>query len=195
MSNKLNHYKYYIMQTLQKPTKETIEAIDLSAQHQLTVSGRSVEFLNGEPGKEHYKLLAWISTQFKSSKITEVGTLDGCGALALSYNDNNQVTTWDIRFYDDCAKFPTNVQRNIVTMNYLTEVAKSKVIFYDTMHDGIMEFQFIAALIAFKWKGVLILDDIYLYECMTTMWNDIPLRKEDWTDIGHHSGTGIVFFD
>ncbi len=180
---------------MNKPTKEEVQAIDLSAQHALTNSGRSVEFINGVPGMEHYKLLAWISGQFNKIKIAEVGTLDGCGALALSFNPKNRVKTFDVRFYDDCANFPKNVERTLVDDNFIEEVIKSKVIFYDTMHDGVMEREFIAELVKNDYKGIVIFDDIYLYDCMKSFWNDITQRKEDWTELGHWSGTGVVFFD
>lgn len=180
---------------MKKPTKEEVQAIDLTKQHQLTNSGRSAEFMNAEPSKEHYKLLAWFSSQFNNIKISEVGTLDGCGTLALSYNPKNKVTTYDVRFYDDRATFPKNVTCKLVDDTYLDEVVKSKVIFYDTMHDGVLEREFIVDLEKRGYKGIVIFDDIYLYDCMKSFWDDVKQRKEDWTDLGHWSGTGVVFFD
>ena len=39
------------------------------------------------------------------------------------------------------------------------------------------------------------MDDIVLFPELAKLWSEIPERKEDWTDIGHHSGTGIVYFE
>lgn len=180
---------------MKKPTKETVSAIDLTAQHQFTNSGRSVEFMNGEPGKEHYKLLAWISSQINNSKISEIGTLDGCGALALAFNPSNKVSTYDVNTYTDQPKWPKNVSCKMVNDTYMNDVVKCPVIFYDTMHDGNLERAFVKELDARNYKGVVIFDDIYLNEFMKDFWNGVTQPKEDWTDIGHWSGTGVVFFN
>lgn len=182
---------------MKKPSKEELSLIDLTLQHQMTNSGRSAEFMNAVPGKEHYKLLAWLSMQFNKVSLSEVGTLDGCGALALSYNPKNKVSTYDVRFYDDRANFPKNVTLKLVDeqYNFVDEVVKSPVIFYDTMHDGVLEREFVAELEKRGYKGIVVFDDIYLFDCMKSFWNDVKQRKEDWTDIGHWSGTGVVFFD
>lgn len=180
---------------MKKPTIEQLNAIDLTAQHQFTNSGRSVEFMNGAPGKEHYRLLAWMSLQYTGKNISEVGTLDGCGALALAFNSENKITTYDVRFYDDRATWPENVSAKLVDDVYMDDVVKCPVIFYDTMHDGILERVFVKELKKRKYKGIVIFDDIYLNEFMKQFWIDLEQRKEDWTDIGHWSGTGIAFFD
>lgn len=182
---------------MKKPSKEEVAAIDLIALHgEYCKAGRSAEYLNAEPGKEHYKLLAWISMQYNKAALAEVGTLDGCGALALSFNQKNKVSTWDVRFYDDCCSFPNNVYRGLITEDdHWKEVLKAKVIFYDTMHDGTLEREFVAALKKAKWKGMVIFDDIYLNQWMTAFWNELDVRKEDWTDLGHWSGTGVAFFE
>ena len=180
---------------MKKPTSEMVMAMDLTKQHQFTNSGRSVEFINGDPGKEHYKLLAWIASQFNNVTFSEVGTLDGCGALALSHNPKNKVVTYDIRFYEDRASWPKNVTAKLVDDTYMDEVVKSPVIFYDTMHDGVLEREFINELVKRDYKGIVVFDDIYLHDCMKVWWESVTQRKEDWTDIGHWSGTGVVFFD
>lgn len=190
--------------------------IDLAALQKLTkAEGRSVEYLNAVPGKEHYRLLAHLSLEYTGKILVEVGTLDGCGALALSYNPANQVITYDVRHYDDCTDFPPNVEKKIVPMDptaeeynsFMEEVTKADLIFYDTMHDGEMEKRFVAALMNKEWKGLLILDDINLNEPMKKFWEQLvksskeqenqpgyKILAEDWTDIGHWAGTGAVFF-
>ena len=39
------------------------------------------------------------------------------------------------------------------------------------------------------------MDDIILFPELAKLWDEIPERKADWTDIGHHSGTGIIWFE
>ena len=44
-------------------------------------------------GKEHYRMLAYLSTLFDNEVILDIGTFQGGSALALSYNKNNKVTS------------------------------------------------------------------------------------------------------
>jgi len=44
-----------------------------------------------EPGKEHYKLLSYLSTLFNNSNILDIGTHLGHSSLALSYNKTNTI--------------------------------------------------------------------------------------------------------
>lgn len=180
-----------------KPTKEILNAIDLSEMCNKYVRSRGVDFFNGEPGKEHYKLLAWFSLQFNDTFLVEVGTLDGCGALAMSYNPSNTVTTYDIRFYDDYVSEPKNLRRKLVTdVNYWNDIMKAKFAHYDTDHNGTLERQFLDELVKRNWRGVIMFDDIHLNPLMEKFWQSVTQRKEDWTDIGHGAagaGTGIVW--
>ena len=46
--------------------------------------------------KEHYKLLAYLSSFFNNETIVDIGTYRGLSALALSYNSSNKIITYDI---------------------------------------------------------------------------------------------------
>ena len=59
-------------------------------------SQQEVSFLLGEPGNEHYKLLAYLSTLFNNELLIDLGTYRGLSALAMSYNQKNKVFTFDI---------------------------------------------------------------------------------------------------
>src|SRR5579862_1830524 len=50
----------------------------------------------GIPGQQHYRLLAYLSTLHNNSTIIDIGTHRGSSALALSYNSNNKVISFDI---------------------------------------------------------------------------------------------------
>ncbi len=177
---------------MKKPTTNQLLKIDLTKEHGYTRNGRSVEFFNAEPGKEHYRLLAWLSLQFSGVTICEVGTLDGCGTLALSHNPENRVVSFDVRFYDDRAEMPDNAELKLVYDGFMDEVAKCPLIFYDTMHDGVLEREFVEELRKRDYKGLVVFDDIYLNEPMKQFWYTLSGKKEDWTDIGHWSGTGVL---
>ncbi len=180
---------------IQKPTKEQLNAIDLTELFK-HIRSRGVDFFCADAGVEHYRLLAWFSTQFNNTHLLEVGTLDGCGALALSYNPNNKVSTYDIRFYDDYIDQPPNLKRKLVTdFNYLPDIMRSPFIHYDAMHDGTQEREFLDMLISKGWKGIVMWDDIYFSEPMTKFWNSITQRKEDFTAIGHRTGSGICWIE
>ena len=48
------------------------------------------------PGIQHYKLLAYLSSLFNDVTIIEIGTHVGESAVALAYNKNNIIYTFDI---------------------------------------------------------------------------------------------------
>lgn len=177
-----------------KPTIEEVNAIDLSPWYDL-ITTNNENYLAQPAGVEHYKLLGWLSNQFDDTTIVEIGTLSGFGTIALSMNQSNKVITFDIRDYQWKNKVPENAERKIVYDGYMDEVMLSPIVFYDAAHEGKEEQEFLDYLIEHNWKGVLVLDDIHLNKEMEKFWSDITLPKEDWTDLGHACGTGIVFFN
>lgn len=61
-------------------------------------------------------------------------------------------------------------------------------------HDGAYERRLVETLMEERFKGILVLDDIRANQNMLDMWNWIPMKKLDVTEIAHWSGTGIVIF-
>jgi hypothetical protein len=183
---------------MKKPTLDEIKAIDLSGLYKYAKDNDdNRRLLRGEAGIEHYKLLAWFSNQFNNVVLMEVGTLGGLGTIALSYNQNNIVRSFDIKNYKWGNETPHNAQKNLVYVDFVKDVTPdAPFIFYDTSHNGEDEKWFFKELVKNKWKGVLVLDDIYLNQEMKDFWDWIPKKyeKEDWTDLGHATGTGIVYF-
>lgn len=177
-----------------RPTIDEVQAIDLSPLYDLAVDNPdNRRLLRGRAGVEHYKLLAWFSMLYDGILITEIGTLGGLGLIALSYNSKNHVISFDIRGHDWGNTTPVNAEKKIVYDGYMDEVVKSTIIFYDAAHEGKEEQEFLDELIKRGWKGILVLDDIRLNKEMAKFWANIKLPKEDWTDIGHSVGTGVVF--
>jgi predicted O-methyltransferase YrrM len=148
-----------------------------------------------ESGKEHYRLLMYVSTLYNNETIFDVGTNKCMSALALSYNKSNKVKTYDI-----VKLLPENP--NVDNIEYILgdstkdlDLEKCPVIFLDVDHDGIYEDIFYDHLKSINWKGILILDDIHLNEPMIKFWSRIEEKKYDITTIGHWSGTGLVIFE
>lgn len=174
-------------------TLEDIQSIDLNplAHHINDAEARG--FFTLDAGKEHYKLLAYLSTKVNGI-ISDIGTYKGASALALSYG-GNPVYTFDVANMHKLVDKPSNI--NII--HYSPETMfegwlKSELIMLDTIHDGIHERKVIEYLIANKWKGILVLDDIHHFPEQNKLWNEITLSKKDITDLGHWSGTGIIYF-
>jgi hypothetical protein len=188
---------------IKKPSLEEVNSVDLSPIFSLfkffpEVKNGDVNYLDRPAGTEHYKLLGWLSKQINNSIISEIGTGDGMGLLALSLNESNKIISYDIQDYNLKHLVPENGTRVICekNFNYYEDIIKSSIIFYDANHNGNDEYNFFLELKKLNWKGILIYDDIYLNDEMKSFWAKIDIQKEDWTDIGHLScGTGAIFFN
>ena len=173
--------------------KEDIEKIDLSKLAGKITCGEARGFFTGQ--KEHYKLLAYISELYNGVEISDIGTYKGCSALALSYNQNNAVFSYDVSDMVKIYNPPYNIEFRVIKEEYHKDILKSKIICLDTIHDGIHEKKVIDFLTKSKWKGLLILDDIHHFPEQNKLWESITLKKEDLTEIGHWSGTGLIYFE
>ena len=157
----------------------------------------------GEPGAQHYKFLGYLSTLFKGRDIFDVGTHRGASALALAYNVENTVYSFDL-VHD--YRIP-----QVKNVNYILEdlwnpetrakweerLLGSAFIFLDIdPHEGTREFEFYQWLKAKNYRGFLVVDDIWHFQEMrNNLWYKIPCHeKMDVTDMGHWSGTGIIQF-
>tara|TARA_R110002126_G_scaffold116875_6_gene256525 strand:+ start:6936 stop:7505 length:570 start_codon:yes stop_codon:yes gene_type:complete len=186
---------------LKKPTLDEVNNIDMSPQYGMynffpEIENGEINYLEKKAGKEHYKLLGWISNQYNHTTLCEIGTCDGMGLLALTLNKNNKVISYDIKDYKQKHKMPFNGERKIcdTIFNFYDEIKECPIIFYDARHDGETELNFLNGLIDNEWKGVIFFDDIHFNDAMKSFWLKIELHKEDWSDIGHYTGTGVVFF-
>lgn len=157
-------------------------------------------------GQEIYKLLAAISKQLPAEAVvSDVGTFVGSSALALSYNSDVHVMTYDVTNHimkADGTKtitFRPNIARKIVSgQAVISKIAESLVVMLDIdPHDGIEEAKFVHKLKQLGFKGLLVVDNININDAMNNFWQNVPqeLKKVDVTSVGHWVGTGIIVFD
>lgn len=147
----------------------------------------------GNMDNPYYELLAEHSTFINNAIIYDIGTSNGCSALALSYNMNNKVRSYDIHQQDQMVSHRGNVEFIIGNFFEDKEIFASPLIFFDVdPHNGEIEKQFMEWMEKNQYTGIVIFDDIHLNEQMRNFWSNIKQKKEDAGDKGHC--TGIVYF-
>ena len=180
-------------------TTEDIAQIDLSPFARF-VPPQYHFFFIGQPGIAPYRLLAYFSTLFRNQILIEVGVHNGWGSLALSYNEKNRVIGYDI----DLGPLNNTIQEERSNTSFKQGIAHemdpetifaSPFIHFDAQHDGIYEKTFFDFLVARKYRGWLLLDDIHLNPAMEAFWQSITVPKHDLTRFGHSTGTGLVTFN
>lgn len=163
------------------------------------------EWFYQPPGREHHKLLAYLSTLFTNRTIFDIGTHHGDSAHALAFNQTNRVYSFDIT-----DRVPAH-RRQCLNIDYqLTDLFNattraawkdrllaSALIFIDIdPHEGSREFELVTWLYNNSYEGIIVLDDIwYFKEMRNNLWYRIEGKyKTDLTQVGHWSGTGLVSF-
>lgn len=184
---------------LRKLTKEELDKFDLSNLEKLGF--RMQNNLLYPPGDSPFKLYAYLSTLFNDGIILDVGTEYGNSALALSYNENNTIMSYNILEEGASGIIRENIIWKIMdfredeSIDY--EAVKMICIDVDP-HDGRQEIEMFKFLQDKGWEGILIFDDIHVNDKMNSFWDSIePIDstediKYDITHIGHSSGTGII---
>ena len=178
-------------------TNEQLDNIDLFPYSQRINSSEYQGYFMSKSGQEHYRLLAYISQNNDLVDILDVGTLKGCSALAFSVNSKNKVRSFNVGNEFDLNYIPLNAEfiiDNVLNGNYNNIILGSKYIMLDTYHDGTFEKEFYDHLVSINYKGYLLLDDIHLNFEMERFWGSITKEKYDITNIGHLTGTGVVYF-
>jgi len=183
-------------------TKKTIR-IDKDAVRALDVSDLEEQSINPNDwltaGQSEYRLYAWLSSQFENTTILDVGTRTGGSALALSYNDKNQVISYDL--VEQGAS--SSIKKENITFK-IQDFREDDTLDWDNIsiimidvdpHDGVQEVEMMEFLNDKGWKGIMLLDDIGPgWPEVQDMWDAIEEPKIDVTEVGHMSGTGLVNF-
>ena len=177
--------------------KEQIDKIDLSYAKKLSV--RNGLNFDRESGEEAYKLYAFLSTTFDDGIILDVGSRFGNSALALSYNESNQVISYNI-----VEEGASDISKDNITWK-LMDFREDESIDFDKVnmilidvdpHDGKQEPEMVKYLKEKGWNGILLLDDIHKSGEMKSFWNTFDSEsKVDVTAVGHQSGNGLVEFE
>ncbi len=155
-----------------------------------------------EAGQTEYKLYAYLSYILPNPYsgrpfILDIGTLFGGSALALSYNTDSFVYSYDLMSIE--THEPGNFDKDnirLIVGNFLEDDINYKnvdlIVIDVDPHDGLQEPPMIEHIINKGYEGLIILDDIHLSPEMENMWNNFEYEKHDATEIGHFSGTGIL---
>lgn len=150
--------------------------------------------------REHYSLLQTLCHDM-SGLVVDIGTLFGMSALAMSTNPNLEVWSYDITNH-----IPADAPiRDVPNISFRLKngidaipdfVTKTSFIVLDIdPHDGKQEKDFLQRLEYQGFKGRVLCDDIHLNPAMEAFWFSVTQRKEDLTEQGHWSGTGLIYFD
>jgi len=182
-------------------TNEYLDNLDVSHLHYNDLDER----IFNKSGEQHYRLLTYFSLLYNNSIIFDIGTNSGSSAVALSYNSTNTVYSFDIenkiknndiRKIKNISFIIANLWNEPTMMFWKNKLLSSSVIFLDIdPHEGTMEYVFYKFLLANKYKGILICDDVWMFKGMRdNFWSKIDGGKYDLTSVGHFSGTGIIDF-
>ncbi len=182
------------------PTIDQLNAIDLTGAARLVPQEYHYFFL-GKPGFAPYRLLAYFSTLFSGQTIVEVGVHNGWGSLALLDNRDVSLVGFDIDLstldprISDCHAERADFCQGLAHKIHPKSILNAPFIHFDAQHDGIYEKIFFDFLADNDYKGLLLLDDIRQNDAMRTFWDSITLTKQDLTELGHETGTGLVYFN
>jgi hypothetical protein len=186
-------------------SKETLQSVHLEAAIRPYRNGFHVnpkEFF-GAPGREHYRLLAYLSQNLSGKTIIDIGTHMGSSALALAVNPDVTIYSFDIHRKIPMRDLPNlnfeiaDLWDPIVREHWKATVLESAMIVLDIdPHDGPMELEFINWLRSENYRGLIVCDDIWYFKGMRdNFWFQVPSsEKLDITPLGHWSGTGIISF-
>jgi len=151
-------------------------------------------YFHGDAGREHYRLLMYVSYLFKKEILFDIGTNKCMSAAAMSASMKNRVISYDIvRILLQNPILP-RVEYILGDVTLDNRLIKSPFIFFDVDHDGKFEKKFYKHLQNIDYKGLIMCDDIYLNDDMMSWWFYIKEDKYDLTYKGHWSGTGLINF-
>lgn len=176
------------------PSKEQLDKIDISfILNRFPDTEYHKQYISRPASDHHYRLLTWLSSYFNNTILIEIGVWKGASGLSLSQNPSNKVIGFDVE-YQITADLPSNytlIIGDVLKNEHL--IKSSPFLFYDTMHDGVLENEFLCWLQKINYSGLILFDDIYLNKNMNDFWESIIFKKEDITYLGHYTGSGVVW--
>lgn len=183
--------------------KEDINQVDLKPlEKYIDWCEQNKHFFNLEGGKEHYKLLGYISSIINDITIIDIGTYFGFSALAMSMNEKNKVITYDIfdwiPDHHECSiKNKENIEVRLTDcIDDIMDLISADLICLDVSpHDGTQEQEIYNLLKKYKYKGLLYFNNANINNEMKEFTNSITHAKYDVTSYGHYTGSILVVFD
>lgn len=153
------------------------------------------------PGREHYRILAHFSNVFSGKTFLDVGTNHGCSALALAYNKENDVVSFDV--VDNKKESFSNEENIKFEIGDAIELAKKEkpfLVFLDASKNDGFEQKFVEEVIlpyVEKNDCILVLDDYNEYPIVQELVRNLEKKYSvhDLTQYGHYSGTHLVDFN
>ena len=176
--------------------KAEIDKIDLS--YLLPKMHRhNAQYLNLPPGQEPYKLYKYITYNMHGYIITEFGVLFGASLVVWASNRDNHVVAYDIEDQrtDACKDLYNTAFYRMSATDAIAQhpmIKGSKLIYVDTIHNGVEELATLNALRNIGYHGITIWDDINLNDEMKSFFSSVKEEKIDLSAVGHWSGTGII---
>jgi len=156
-----------------------------------------------EAGVEHYKFLYWLAHSVNNASIIDIGTHLGGSAALLATNPTNTVYSFDIvkkgalPVLENVLYYLQDLTEDETLEKWASKLLNSPFIFLDIdPHEGTREYKLYQWLKEKKYTGFLVADDVIQFQDMRkNFWDKIPEEEKlDLTFLGHHTGTGIVFF-
>ncbi len=179
-------------------THDIVDAVSLKEHQRLINKADHKRLFLAPAGQEHYKLLRYLASQVDTD-IVELGTHAGTGSLALALGTKKIVHTFNVR--DQFTSYPLkNIKRyigEIFQLGLAELMLQCDLVFLDTAHNGPFEKKVYTYLVEQRYKGILLLDDIFYNDSMHKFWKGISTLKYNITYLGHgfrNCGTGIVDF-
>ena len=146
-------------------------------------------------GAEAYEYYTSLSSSLPdNSLIADLGTYQGLSALALSYNEKVKVKSYDVTLENNLVSKGNIEFIEADIFERIDEIIKADLILVDLdPHDGIQEQRLLEILQEKLYTGITVWDDINKNLGMQNFWDKVELEKEDCTDIGHYTGTGVIY--
>lgn len=192
-------------------SKDAVDEMQLGHLVKFVDWHESRSFFSQGAGHEHYKLLAYLSTQLHCKRILDIGTYFGHSCNALSYAPDKEVLSFDVADrlplrhasldpeHGGIASVKDRPNVRCMYTDYMADLADlvcgCDLVVIDDDHTGRTQRRIMQRLREVKYTGLVLIDDTRLNSAMLHMFADIPETKVDVTSVGHWSGTGIIVFD
>lgn len=215
------HTEYSIVSSIDddpaRPTQRLIDvsldAIALARHVDLTWLSRRMSgppyYPDVWPG-EHYKFLAGLVLACRPTRVIEIGTAQGLGALSMkgSLPVRSELITLDLipwTEYDESMLLPSDFEDGGLRQvlgdlsdrrffdSFADTLSGCDLLFVDAPKNVYFERALLDNLssISLPSNALVIFDDIRLWN-MLQIWREVTKPKLDLTSFGHWSGTGLI---